>query len=157
MLGSAVSSSTPRDFQPSPHMGARGSPPVMKRHAALGPAMGCAYAAVGMQRALDSAIGLPRRPMRASWMLRFLMPAEVRSNFTMTLLVRLSGIRSFPARQERAVTRLAVETANCRFLGDCHNIRFYKFKWKWRTRRDSNPRHPVPKTGALSAELRVRA
>ena len=27
----------------------------------------------------------------------------------------------------------------------------------WRTWRDSNPRHPVPKTGALSAELQVRA
>ncbi len=26
--------------------------------------------------------------------------------------------------------------------------------WSWPGRRDSNPRHPVPKTGALSTELR---
>jgi hypothetical protein len=40
------------------------------------------------------------------------------------------------------------------------NIRQYNEKpteqW-WRTWRDSNPRHPVPKTGALSAELQVHA
>src|SRR6266567_3844727 len=80
MLGSAVSSSTPNDFQPSSHMGQRGSRPLMNRHAAPGPAMGCPYDAVGMQRALDSPIGLPRRPTSASWMLVFLMPAEVRRN-----------------------------------------------------------------------------
>ena len=40
--------------------------------------MGCPYVAVGMQRALDSAIGLPSRSTSASWMLVFLMPAEVR-------------------------------------------------------------------------------
>lgn len=28
----------------------------------------------------------------------------------------------------------------------------FRYK-KWRAQRDSNPRHPVPKTGALSAEL----
>jgi hypothetical protein len=33
----------------------------MKFHALGGPAMGCPYDAVGMQRALDSAIGLPSR------------------------------------------------------------------------------------------------
>ena len=42
--------------------------------------MGCPYTAVGMQRALDSAIGLPRRSTSASWMLVFLMPADVSSN-----------------------------------------------------------------------------
>src|SRR3954462_10590315 len=78
MLGSAVSSSTPRDFQPSPDMGHLGSRPLMNRHAAPGPAMGCPYAAVGMQRALASAMGLPSRSTSASWMLGFLMPAEVR-------------------------------------------------------------------------------
>src|SRR5579875_4081002 len=36
-----------------------------------------------MTRALDSAIGLPRRLTRAFWMLGFLMPADVRSNFMM--------------------------------------------------------------------------
>ena len=39
--------------------------------------MGCPYIAVGMQRALHSAIGLPRRSTSALWMLAFLMPAEV--------------------------------------------------------------------------------
>jgi hypothetical protein len=43
--------------------------------------MGCPYAAVGMQRALDSAIGLPKRSTSALWMLVFLMPADVRRNF----------------------------------------------------------------------------
>src|SRR5437899_8382291 len=80
MLGSAVTSSTPKDFQPNSHMGVLASRPLMNRHAAPGPAMGCPYAAVGMQRALDSAIGLPRRSTSALWMLAFLMPADVRRN-----------------------------------------------------------------------------
>ena len=42
-----------------------------------------AYDAVGMQRALDSAIGLPSRSTSALWMLGFLMPAEVSSSFMM--------------------------------------------------------------------------
>src|SRR5258708_4797917 len=84
MLGSAVSSSTPRDFQPSSHMGVLGSRPLIKRHTpGPGPPMGCPYIAVGMQRALDSAIGLPRRLVKALWMLVFLMPAEVRRNLIM--------------------------------------------------------------------------
>ena len=37
--------------------------------------------AVGIQRALHAAIGLPNRSSRALWMLAFLMPAEVSSNF----------------------------------------------------------------------------
>jgi hypothetical protein len=41
---------------------------------------------VGMQRALDSPIGLPRRSTRASWMLVFLMPAEVRRNLIVPFL-----------------------------------------------------------------------
>jgi hypothetical protein len=36
-----------------------------------------------MQRALDSAIGLPRRSTSASRMLAFLMPADVRRNLTL--------------------------------------------------------------------------
>jgi hypothetical protein len=31
-----------------------------------------------MQRALDSAVGLPSRSTSAAWMLAFLMPADVR-------------------------------------------------------------------------------
>src|SRR5688572_18729060 len=91
MLGRAVSSSTPKDFQPNSHIGVRDSRPLMNRHAAPGPAMGCPYAAVGMQRALESAIGLPSRSTSASWMLVFLMPAEVRRYFMMPLLADLLG------------------------------------------------------------------
>src|SRR6476659_6204838 len=76
MLGSAVSTSTPRDFQPNSHIGVVARP-LMNRHATPG-VRGCPYAAVGMQRALDSAIGLPRRSTSASLILVFLMPAEVR-------------------------------------------------------------------------------
>src|SRR5918911_3684517 len=78
MLGSAASSSTPNDFQPSSHMGVLGSRPLMNLHARSGRPR--AYVAVGMQRASDSAIGLSRRSSSASWMLAFLMPAEVRRN-----------------------------------------------------------------------------
>jgi hypothetical protein len=45
-----------------------------------------AYAAVGMQRALDSATGLPSTSTSASWMLVLLMPAEVRRNLMTSLL-----------------------------------------------------------------------
>src|SRR4051794_20013989 len=53
----------------------------MNRHAWRGPAMGCPYNAVGMQRAFDSAIGLSSSSTSASWMLVFLMPADVRRSF----------------------------------------------------------------------------
>src|SRR6266516_5725591 len=82
MLGSAVSSSTPRDLHPSSVMGSVDRP-LMKRHGPPGVALGCTYAAVGMQRALDSAIGLPRRSTSASWMLAFLIPESVSRSFMM--------------------------------------------------------------------------
>src|SRR6476646_9300343 len=40
-----------------------------------------------MQRALDSAIGFRKRPISASWMLAFLMPAEVRRYFIVPFLI----------------------------------------------------------------------
>src|ERR1035438_2540595 len=83
VLGSAVSSSTPKDFQPNSHKGVEARP-VMKRQAMSAPPR-LAYTAVGMHRALDSAIGLPKRSTSASWMLGFLMPAEVRRNLMMPL------------------------------------------------------------------------
>src|SRR3954449_12096383 len=87
MLGSAVSSSTPNDFQPSSHMGVAACP-AMNRHAPPGLPWGCPYPAVGMQSALESAIGLPRRSTSASWILVFLMPADVRRSFIGTSFVR---------------------------------------------------------------------
>src|SRR5512133_1096306 len=83
MLGSAVSSSTPKDFQPSSHMGSADRP-VMNRHAPAQAMRGPytpPYIAVGMQSALDSLMGLPSRSTSASRMLAFLMPADVRRSF----------------------------------------------------------------------------
>src|SRR6266480_1038153 len=97
MLGNAVSSSTPMDFQPNSIIGQRGSCPLMKFHALGGPAMGCPYEAVGMQRALDSAIGLPRSSTSASWMLGFLMPADVRRNFMPLPGVVVAGVNVLAA------------------------------------------------------------
>src|SRR4030095_12799600 len=111
MLGSAVSSSTPKDFQPSSHMGVLGSRPLMNRHAWLAPP-DWAWFAVGMHRALDSGIGLPRRSTSALWMLVFLMPADVRRSFMMPLLAdlvraerllqrELQDRQRFPIRKEK--------------------------------------------------------
>src|SRR5262245_44314066 len=44
-----------------------------------------------MQRAVDSAIGLPRRSTSASRMLLFLMPAEVRRSFVLPPRVITAG------------------------------------------------------------------
>src|SRR6266536_2144367 len=98
MLGSAVSSSTPKDFQPNSHMGVLASRPLMNRHAWPAPS-GLAYIAVGMQRASDSAIGLPRRSTSASWMLVFLMPAEVRRNLMLPPGVITAGENGPEPRQ----------------------------------------------------------
>src|SRR5205814_1926925 len=90
MLGSAVSSSTPNDLQPKVHIGPP-TDPVMKRYTYEGPpGKGCTP--VGIQRALDSAIGLPRRSTNALLMLALVMPLEVRRIFMCTspnLLPRL--------------------------------------------------------------------
>ena len=75
MLDSAVSSRIPTDFQPK-------SPwPAMKRQAEAGVHQGWPYSAVGMQRALDSAIGLPSRSTSASRMLVLVTPPDVRRSF----------------------------------------------------------------------------
>jgi len=66
-------------------MGVLGSRPAMNFHAWPAPP-GLACDVVGMQSALHSAIGLPRRSTSALWMLVFLMPAEVSSDFRMRLL-----------------------------------------------------------------------
>src|SRR6188472_622616 len=81
MLGSAVSSSTPTDFQPRSTIGFSDLPLMNCHTLTPGPAMGCPYMAVGMQRALDSAIGLPSRSTSASRMLGFVTPPAVRRSF----------------------------------------------------------------------------
>src|SRR6478736_999795 len=95
----------------------------MKRHAPPGLPWGCPYPAVGIQRALESAIGLPSRSTSASWMLAFLMPAEVSRYFTMTLLRVLCGFRTYaggsPAstrhRPELILTRVLVYNIEHRY------------------------------------------
>ncbi len=56
--------------------------PATKRQAEAGPHIGWPYCAVGMQRALQSAIGLPSSSTNAAWMLGFFTPADVSSSFT---------------------------------------------------------------------------
>ena len=46
-----------------------------------GPTLGCPYIAVGMHRALESAIGLPSSSTSASRMLGFVTPPDVRRSF----------------------------------------------------------------------------
>src|SRR3954470_14168132 len=96
MLGSAVSSSTPKDFHPNSHMGQRGSRPLMNSHALTpGPTHGCPYIAVGMQRALASLIGFPRRSTSALSMLWFVMPADVRRSVMHPPAVVVRGEKSW--------------------------------------------------------------
>src|SRR5882672_10686950 len=79
MLGRAVSSSSPSDFQPNSQKGSPNDPQITFRAIPAPPAM--AYIAVGTKRALASAIGLPRRSTNALRMLVLLMPADVRRSF----------------------------------------------------------------------------
>ena len=99
-------------------MGHLGSRPLMNRQAAAGPAMGCPYDAVGMQRASHSAIGLPSRSTSASWMLGFLMPAEVSRNLTMRPM-RVSGHARDPAHSPHPVGRPAVSRRQVFCCGHC--------------------------------------
>src|SRR4029079_10713104 len=87
-------------------MGQRGSCPLMKLQALPGPAIGCAYDAEGMQRASDSCIGFPSRSTSASWMLVFLMPADVRRSFMRPPGVVAAGELDGSVRaRDRQITR----------------------------------------------------
>src|SRR5262247_2526340 len=77
MVGSAVSSRTPTDFQPRAHMEALGSWLAMNSNAEAGVHIGWPHCAVGMHRALDSAIGLPSSSTNASRILGFVTPPDV--------------------------------------------------------------------------------
>src|SRR4051812_44478332 len=83
MLGSAVSSSTPTDLQPRSTIGLSEFPLMNCQGLVPGPTIGCPYCAVGMHRALESAIGLPRSSTNALWMLAFLTPADVSRSLKM--------------------------------------------------------------------------
>jgi hypothetical protein len=85
MVGSAVSSRRPTDVQPRPLIWCGGSPTTKPRTEA-GPHTEWPHCAVGMQSALDSAIGLPSRSTSAVWMLGFVTPPDVSSNFIIPLL-----------------------------------------------------------------------
>ena len=55
--------------------------PLTKPRTEAGPHIGWPHCAVGMQRALESAIALPSRSTNASRMLGFVTPPEVRRSF----------------------------------------------------------------------------
>ncbi len=82
-LGSAVSSSSPTDFQPRPTIGSV-SRPLAKRSADSGPHIGWPYWAVGMASAVHSSIGRPSSSSSAAWMVGFVTPADVSSSFKET-------------------------------------------------------------------------
>ena len=82
MLGSAVSSRTPKDAQPRLVIMWNGGSPATELRTEAGPSIGCPHCAVGMQSARDSEIGLPSRSTRASRMLSFVTPPDVRRSFT---------------------------------------------------------------------------
>src|SRR6266540_1925981 len=87
----------------------------MNRHAPPGLPWGCPYPAVGIQRALESAIGLPRRSTSVSWMLGFLMPAEVRRSFmTAFRWSEPNAIRRLAGRQILDVKPTHYPSARCR-------------------------------------------
>src|SRR5919106_2505040 len=110
-LGSAVSSNTPRDFQPNSHMGVLDCP-VMNRQAGPGSAMGCPYAAVGMTSAVHSAIGLPSRSTSAFWMLAFLMPADVRRSLILPPRSLLGSGLAAPYGSVRGTDRSTTENSS---------------------------------------------
>ena len=91
------------DFQPRSHID-DGPRPATNRHADAGVHIGWPYSAVGMQRALDASIGLPRRPTSAARMLAFWMPPEVRRSF-MAWLVRRHRDRHEPRPPGPPATR----------------------------------------------------
>ena len=62
--------------------------------AAAGPHTGWPHCAVGMQSAVDSAIGLPSRSTSASRMLGFVTPPDVSRNFIIPLLDDFKGAES---------------------------------------------------------------
>jgi hypothetical protein len=73
--------------------------------------MGCPYVAVGMQRALHSAIGLPRSSTSASRMLEFLMPADVSRSLMLPPGVKVSGWRysKTPRTAHQSSVAVAIE------------------------------------------------
>ncbi len=80
-LGSAVSSRTPRAFHSMEVMPPHGGMPLTKPRTEAGPHIGWPHCAVGIQRAVESVIGLPNRSTSALRMLEFVIPPDVRSSF----------------------------------------------------------------------------
>src|SRR5689334_14913842 len=110
MLGRAVSSMTPTDFQPSSTIGLV-DVPLMNCHVlSPGPTLGWPYIAVGMHSALDSSMGFPRSFTSASRMLGLVTPPDVSSSFTLPPdVVARSLLPRTPIR--RSDTRSSVEYA----------------------------------------------
>jgi len=70
-----------------------------------GPTQGRRYIAVKMQRALDSPIGLPSRSTSASWMLVFLMPADVLDRVLRLRADEKAGFRRIGVNRDFAAGR----------------------------------------------------
>jgi hypothetical protein len=80
--------------------------PAICRHAITAVLGSMPYIAVGMHKAVDSAMGLPSMSTSAARMLWLLTPPEVRSSF-MTRLPRGLTSRRPPRRQRRRPAPLA--------------------------------------------------
>jgi hypothetical protein len=80
MLDKTLSSRTPSEFHPRAAAGGFEASPMIASCAING-LPGKGYIAVGMNRAFDSEIGLPKRSTRAWEMLGFRTPPDVRRYF----------------------------------------------------------------------------
>ena len=108
MLGSAVSSNTPTDFQPRPTMGFSELPLMNCQAFSPGPTIGCPYCAVGMHSAVDSAIGLPSSSTSLSRMLALVTPAEVSSSFKVSPREICDRQRAAPGRPSTLTTKVPI-------------------------------------------------
>src|SRR6476646_4758939 len=81
IVGSAVSSRTPRDAQPRPEKCRNWGSAATRPRTDAGPHIGWPHWAVGTTSAWHSAIGLPRSCTSAEWMLGFVTPPDVSKRF----------------------------------------------------------------------------
>src|SRR4029079_237601 len=111
MLGSAVSSNKPTDFQPSWVIW-HSSFPLTKPHGFTpGPTSGWPYKAVGMHSAVHSSIGLVSMPVSESWMVGLATPAAVSSRRMVPpgVLERVLGRRDAERRGDSRTAQLPHE------------------------------------------------
>src|SRR3954451_18456014 len=91
IVGSAESSRSPNDFHCIEVKPPHGGMPLTNPRAETGPQLGCPHCAVGMQRAVASAVGLPNRSTSARRMLVFVTPPDVSRSFKIPPESRATG------------------------------------------------------------------